>query len=115
MQSKTVEDIFESVSRQLLSEHPSDERGRMLHSPGLKTAGKFFAFATTQEVFVKLPAARVDEVIASGQGQPCEPRRGRPMREWVRLSPADERSCTAYLLEARAFVARQSESAGPAA
>ncbi|MFH8735319.1 MULTISPECIES: hypothetical protein [unclassified Streptomyces] len=28
---------FEDAGRTLLDEHPGDERGRMLHSPGLKT------------------------------------------------------------------------------
>jgi len=107
MQSRTVqlEDVFESVSRQLLDEHPEDERGRMLHSAGLKTAGTFYAFTTTGALVVKLPAARVDDLIATGAGQPCDPGKGRPMREWVRLTPADEGACAAYVLEARTFVA----------
>lgn len=100
-----MEDVFESVSRRLLEKHPGDERGRMLHSPGLKTGGKFFAFAAKGELIVKLPAARVNELIANGEGQPCSPGNGRPMREWVCLVPDDEAACAAYLLEARTFVA----------
>jgi hypothetical protein len=97
--------IFHRVSRKLLDEHPGDELGRMLQSVGLKTAGKFYAFATKNEVVVKLPAARVADLIATAVGRPCDPRGGRPMRQWVRLRPADEEDCTAYLIEARAFVA----------
>lgn len=99
-----VEDVFERVSRELLDEHPGDERGRMLHAPGLKTGGKFFAFTAKGELVVKLPATRVHELIANGAGQPCSPS-GRPMREWVCLVPDDEAACAAYLLEARTFVA----------
>jgi hypothetical protein len=76
-----VEEIFESVSRQLLAEYPCDQQGRMLRSVGLKTTGKFFAFTTKRDLVVKLPAARVAELIASGASQPCDPGKGRPMKE----------------------------------
>lgn len=76
----------------------------MLRSPGLKTAGKFYAFATAADLVVKLPASRVDDLVGSGRGLPCSPRPGRPMKEWVRIPALDEESCLDYLLEARAFV-----------
>lgn len=84
--------------------YPGDGEGRMLRSPGLKTAGKFYGFATAADVVVKLPASRVDELIDSGQGLPCSPRPGRPMKEWVRIPAPDEQSCLSFLLEARTFV-----------
>ena len=76
----------------------------MLQSPGLKTAGAFYAFVTAADVVVKLPAQRVSALVDSGRGAPCSPRPGRPMREWVRLADLDEPTCLAYVLEARAFV-----------
>jgi hypothetical protein len=85
----------------VLELHPDDEEGRMLRSPGLRTGGRFYAFTSGDEVIVKLPAARVADLVASGAGQPCSPRPGRPMREWVRLPAPD---CLPYVLEARAFV-----------
>ena len=97
-------ELFESVSAELLASHPGDDRGRMLRSPGLKAAGKFFAFATKDDLVVKLPAARVAELIVTGAGRPCSPARGRPMREWVRVRPADREACAAFLAEARSFV-----------
>lgn len=96
--------VFAAVSQQLLREFGGDEQGPMLHSPGLKTAGKFYGFATADDLVVKLPAARVDELIVSGQGHPCSPRPGRPMKEWVRIPNPEAESCRSYLLEARAFV-----------
>jgi hypothetical protein len=98
-------DVFERSSRTLLDEHPGDERGRMLRSPGLKIAGTFYAFATGEDLVIKLPSARVTELIATGVGRVCEPRPGRPMRQWVRLNPTGEEICTAYLAEARELVA----------
>jgi hypothetical protein len=94
-------DVFARVR----ARHPDDEEGRMLQSPGLRAAGKFYGFATTTHLVVKLPATRVAELIGNGAGEPCSPRPGRPMREWVRLPAADEETCVAFLLEARTFVA----------
>ena len=79
----------------------------MLRSPGLRTAGTFFAFATKDDLVVKLPTARVAELIVTGEGRPCSPRAGHQMREWVRVRPADADACAAYLAEARGFVAGQ--------
>jgi len=83
------------------------EQGRMLASTGLKDAatGKFFAFVARGELVVKLPADRVADLIASGAGGVFDAGKGRPMKEWVRLSPADEAACAGYMAEARAFVA----------
>ncbi len=100
-----IEVVFESVCRRLLETHPADERGRMLSSGGLKTAGKFYAFATRDDLIVKLPAARVRELIATGEGQPCSPGGRSPTKEWVCLAPPGEEACAAYVLEARTFVA----------
>jgi hypothetical protein len=54
---------------------------------------------------IKLPAARVTELIATGTGRACDPRRWRPMKKWVRVKPTDEETCSAYLMEAHDFVA----------
>ena len=98
--------VFPAVVERVLALQPGDEVGRMLHSPGLRTGGTFYAFATPEgDVVLKLPAARVDELVGAGQGAPCSPRPGRPMREWVVLPAPDEGTCLAYVLEARAFVA----------
>lgn len=107
-----LEEAFDRIGRRLLDEHPEDERGRMLRSASLKTAGKSFAFITKAELVVKLPAARVNELIALGAGQPCDPGHGRPMSEWVRLTPPDEPACAAYVFEARTFVAARTNRSG---
>lgn len=96
--------VFATVARQLLTEFTGDEQGRMLQSPGLKTGRKFYGFATAGDLVVKLPSARVDELLGTGRGLPCSPRPGRQMKEWVRISAPDEESCRSFLLEARAFV-----------
>lgn len=101
---QSVVEVFSIVGRRVVTMYPTDELGRMLQSPGLKTAGKFYAFATATDLVVKLPASRVDELIDSGRGLACAPRAGRPVREWVRIAAPDEEVCLSYVLEARAFV-----------
>ena len=100
----SVDEVFSNVGDRVLALFPGDEEGRMLRSLGLKTNSKFYAFVTADDVVVKLPAPRVDELVGTGRGQPCSPRPGRPMREWVRIPAPDEESCLAYVLEARTFV-----------
>jgi hypothetical protein len=96
---------FEAAARELLDAGGVSE-GRMLHNMGLRSAnGKFFAFERKGDVVVKLPEARVRELIASGEGGVMD--RGqpdRPLREWVCLRPADTAACLDYLREARRFV-----------
>jgi len=98
-----VQAIFDSAAKRLRGV----ERGRMLSASGFRdpAAGKFFAFVTRGQLVVKLPAERVTELIASGEGRVFDAGKGRPMREWVGLVPADEAACASYMREARKFVA----------
>ena len=100
----TLEDLFAAAGRHMLAAHPKDAWGRMLHAPAITTGGKCFAFLTSSGLVVKLPEDRVVTLIAAGEGRPLDIGKGRPMREWVRLAPADERACIAYMTEARTFV-----------
>jgi TfoX/Sxy family transcriptional regulator of competence genes len=101
----SVDEIFASVSRRLVAEAPGVEQGKIFNATGLRTGGRFFAFVSKGELVVKLPAERVAELVASGEGQPFDAGKGRPLREWVRLSPRDEAACAAVALEAFRFVA----------
>jgi len=103
MTSTDVEAIFDRAAKRLRGV----ERGKMLSATGLRDpkAGKFFAFTTRGRLVVKLPAERVTELIANGEGQVFDAGKGRPMREWVGLTPADETACAEYMREARRFVA----------
>src|SRR5215472_18267431 len=60
------------------------KRGRMFSSNSvLNVNGKIFAMLTKGNLVVKLPKARVDEMVSRGQGTHLDPGHGRMMKEWV--------------------------------
>jgi hypothetical protein len=104
-----VQQLFDDVAERLLGEDTGLEHGRMMNAFGLKTSGKFFAMVVKDELVVKLPAERVDALIAGGTGRRFDPGHGRLMKEWVSLRPADEAACAAYVVEARSFIASRAK------
>jgi TfoX/Sxy family transcriptional regulator of competence genes len=59
-------------------------------SSALKVDNKIFAMLVGGRLAVKLPAARVDALIAAGEGERLDTGRGRLMKEWVTVDPASE-------------------------
>ncbi len=57
---------------------------------------------------LKLPRARVAELVACGEGVPFTAGRGRPMKEWVVLDERAEKLWLALATEALDFVAGRS-------
>jgi hypothetical protein len=80
-------------------------RGTMFGSQGLRTGTKYFAIWWHEQLVVKLPADRLQELVASGEGEVFEPMPGRPMNRWA----VDQPSTDWYSLvsDARAFVEAQ--------
>src|SRR5829696_4246678 len=86
-------------------------RGTMFGSQGLRTGTKYFAIWWHEQLVVKLPAGRLQELVASGEGQVFEPMPGRPMNGWLLLQGSAEWDPLAA--EARAHVeAQQAPSRG---
>jgi hypothetical protein len=67
--------------------------GKGFGSSALKLEGRIFAMLTANGQFVaKLSKARVDELVARGQGQHFERGHGRRMKEWLlAAAPGDVR------------------------
>jgi TfoX/Sxy family transcriptional regulator of competence genes len=68
---------------------PDVSAGTMMASFGLKVRGKIFAMVARGRLVVKLPKARVDELVAAGAGERFDPGHGRVMKEWIAIE-ADE-------------------------
>ena len=63
-------------------------RGKMFGSQGLRTGTKFFAIWWHEQLVLKLPPARLTELVEAGDGQPFEPMPGRAMNGWVVVAPS---------------------------
>jgi hypothetical protein len=87
-----------------LMERPEIGRGTMMGYPCLRNDGAFFACVEprTGHLLVKLPASRVNELVASGQAIPFSPN-GRTFREWAAVPVPDRTKWAPLLDEARSF------------
>ncbi|HVU81188.1 MAG TPA: hypothetical protein VHD89_04190 [Rhodanobacteraceae bacterium] len=73
-------------------------------SNALRVNGKIYAALTRKRhLLLKLPPARVAELLASGRATPMESG-GRVMRGWITLAPAAAESWIPLSNEARQFV-----------
>jgi TfoX/Sxy family transcriptional regulator of competence genes len=80
--------------------------GSMFGCRGLRTGRKFFAIWWHQRLVVKLPAERLEELVAAGRAEPFEPMGGRRMNGWVVLGATVE--WDPVVAEARAWTESQS-------
>lgn len=75
-------------------------------SSALKIDNRIFAMLSSKREFVvKLPAHRVDALIAAGMGKRFDAGRDRPMKEWLAVGPAYEARWLPLAREAMEFVA----------
>jgi hypothetical protein len=74
----------------------------------LRFHGRIFAMFVRGSLVVKLPAERVGELIAAGEGVHFDANKGTPMREWLTLDPDSALPWPALATEALDF-ARKSQ------
>ena len=99
-----VTDFFWDLASPLLSSGIVTE-GSLMGFPCLHMDGEFFASCDhrTGELIVKLSKERVQELIASGVGQPFSPA-GRVFTQWALVPDRDEEAWVDLMEEARSFV-----------
>jgi TfoX/Sxy family transcriptional regulator of competence genes len=107
----TPEERFAAIVEALLDQPgvtpPSDgtQSRRSFGSSGLKVHNKIFAMLASGSLVVKLPRSRVDALIASGAGEPYDPRKnGQIMKEWVMIAPTSQEDWLSLAREAMEFV-----------
>ena len=83
-------------------------RGRGFGSNALKADGRIFAALSNGRLLVKLPARRVEELIAAALGEPFSTGVGRIKKEWVTLTPSSADEWVRVSEEARRYVLAQS-------
>jgi hypothetical protein len=78
---------------------------RLFGSKALKVHDKIFAMVSSSGHFVvKLPKARVDGLVNSGNGGRFEASQGRPMKEWLEVNPGSGQDWLQLAREALEFV-----------
>jgi TfoX/Sxy family transcriptional regulator of competence genes len=85
---------------------PQSKAGsRLFGSASLKVHDHILAMVTLDgEFVVKLPKARVDELVESGAGERFDAHRGRPMKEWLVVHSESDKEWLQLAREALAFV-----------
>jgi hypothetical protein len=102
----TSEERYAELVRAFSGRPGVSQEGRGFGSSALKVGGRIFAMLSSQGDFVvKLPRARVDALVASGDGDRFDPGRGRLMKEWVTLRPTSGCDWASLAEEAMRFVA----------
>lgn len=102
------EDRFWALTEPLL-ERPAVERSTMMGLPCVRVDGAFFASCDrkTGDLLVKLPEARVDELVDAGRANSFAPA-GRRFREWAAIPHDNSRTWPKLLEEAFDFVSGSS-------
>ena len=103
--------LVEAMLRRPGTTYGSPDSGpqRAFGSTSLKTNGKIFAMLVNGALVVKLDRRRVDELVASGEGERFDPGHGRIQKEWLAVKSASDDVWLALATEAEAFVAGRSK------
>jgi hypothetical protein len=82
---------------------------RAFGATSLKTDGRIFAMLVKDRLVVKLPARRVEELVAEGVGERFDPGHGRIQKEWLSVHGEDPAEWRALATESEAVVAKRSK------
>jgi hypothetical protein len=107
-----AEQRFEQLAVQFLADPTVTQGTGFGSSPGLRTTGRIFAMLVNGELVVKLPKARVDQLVASGTGGRFDPGHGRLMKEWATAALDSTESWERLAAEALQFVGSAVKSSG---
>jgi hypothetical protein len=102
-----AEDLFWELAAELQAEDRRVVEGTIMNGRCLRVGKEFLALVDYKGsgLVVKLPKARVAELIAQGNGQPFAPA-GKAFKEWLSVPKPDRRHWRALLREGVAHVGK---------
>jgi hypothetical protein len=108
----TPTDRWEALVRTVLAEGSATYGNaggpqRAFGSTSLKTDGRIFAMLVKARLVVKLPAARVNELVDAGAGERFDPGHGRIQKEWLSVFSDDPDAWRELAEEAERFVGKR--------
>jgi hypothetical protein len=100
-----AEKLFWELATELAAADPRIVDSTIMNGPCLRVGKEFLALVDFKGsgLVVKLPRARVAELIESGKGQPFAPA-GRVFKEWLSVPKPDRRRWRSLLREGVEFV-----------
>ncbi len=106
-QGSTATQYFWGIADIFLEREDVTE-GKLMDFPCLHVNGNFFSTCDHRsgDLIVKLPQARVTELIDSGAGEAFTPA-GRTFKEWVLIKRRSKNAWVELMNESLAFVARK--------
>ncbi len=107
----SAEDVFWDCAAQLL-DITGIEESTMFGFGCVRVDNQFVGMPANDELWVKLPEDRVNQLIADGVGEVCSPN-GRRFREWVGIPEIDEALWLGLLRESIEFVRPQATAITP--
>ncbi len=101
------EDLFWELAAELRAADKRVTEGTIMNGRCLRVGKEFLALVDYKGsgLVVKLPEARVVELIGQGKGQPFAPA-GKVFREWLSVPKPDRRFWRALLVEGVTFAAK---------
>lgn len=101
----TPDELFWQLAAELQADDPRVVEGTIMNGRCVRVGEEFLALPDFKGsgLVVKLPRARVDALIAAGQGRPFAPA-GRVFKEWVSVPEPSRPLWSALLREGVAFV-----------
>jgi hypothetical protein len=101
----TAEELFWRLAAELQDDDTRIVEGTIMNGRCLRVGNEFLALVDYKGsgLVVKLPKARVADLIESGVGRPFAPA-GRIFKEWLSVPKPDRRRWLALLREGVAFV-----------
>jgi hypothetical protein len=101
----SASDVLWDLAAELMAEDERIVEGTIMGSPCLRVGKEFLAMPHHEKegLVVKLPAARVSELIDTGEGESFAPA-GKVFREWLAVTSIDETRWRGLLREGIAFV-----------
>jgi hypothetical protein len=109
MMAKLPDTNVHSAFAKIASAFAGDDKitfgeGKGFGANALKVRGKIFAMISSKDVLVlKLPKARVDQLVKDGLGDYFDPGHGRKMKQWLEYHGANK-TWLDMVHEARNFV-----------
>jgi hypothetical protein len=106
--SLAPDELFWQLAADLQRDDPRIEEGTIMNGRCLRVGKEFLALVDYKGsgLVVKLPKARVAELIEAGVGKPFGPA-GKIFKEWLSVPQPDRERWQALLAEGVAFVGRR--------